>query len=155
MKLNFDATTVEPSTVSFDALPAGEYLAVITESVEKPTKAGTGSYLQLNLQVVDGPHKNRMLFDRLNLNNPNPTAVNIARETLSSICRAVGVMQPGDSAELHNRPMRVRVSVRNDPEYGTSNEIKGYMPASTTPLTQAPQAPAQQPAAGTLWGARG
>jgi len=37
----FDANQVEPAA-KFDPIPAGKYLAVITESEQKPTKAGTG-----------------------------------------------------------------------------------------------------------------
>ena len=74
----FDANQVEPST-DFDPLPAGKYLAVIAESEMKPNKAGTGHFLQLTFQVMEGPFKNRLLWARLNLDNPNATAVAIAR----------------------------------------------------------------------------
>ena len=70
----FDATQVEPTT-NFEPVPAGKYEAVITESEMKPTKSGSGSYLQLSFQIVDGPFKNRLLWSRLNLSNPNNQAV--------------------------------------------------------------------------------
>ncbi len=73
----FNANTVEPMD-SFDPIPAGEYLCVITASEEKPTKAGNGSYLQLEFEVIEGPYKGRKLWERLNLNNPNETTVKIA-----------------------------------------------------------------------------
>ena len=57
----FDANQVEPST-DFDPLPAGKYPAVITASETKPTKAGTGHFLQLTFQVVEGPFKGRQLW---------------------------------------------------------------------------------------------
>ena len=57
----FDADTVEPTT-DFETIPAGKYEAVITESEFKPTKAGTGNYLQLTFQVIAGPYKNRFLW---------------------------------------------------------------------------------------------
>ena len=84
----FDAATVDPAT-DFEPLPAGKYLAVITDSEMKPTKAGTGHYLQMTFQVIDGPFKNRLLWSRLNLDNPNRQAVQIAQGELSAICRAV------------------------------------------------------------------
>lgn len=40
----FDANQVEPSN-DLDPVPAGKYLAVITESEMAPNKAGTGHYL--------------------------------------------------------------------------------------------------------------
>ena len=96
----FNANDVEP-TGNFEAIPAGKYLAAITDSETKPTKTGAGSYLQLSFTVLEGEYKNRVLWARLNLANPNQTAVQIARGELSAICRAVGVMTPRDSAELH------------------------------------------------------
>jgi hypothetical protein len=122
----FNATEVEP-TSDFEPLPAGKYLAAITESEIKPTKNGSGSYLQLTFTVIEGEYKNRVVWARLNLNNPNATAVKIARSELSAICHAVGVMTPRDSAELHNLPLVIRVKVkkRKDTDELT-NEIKGY-----------------------------
>ena len=90
---NFDANNVDPAT-DFEPLPAGKYMAVITASEMKATKAGSGHYLELTFQIIDGPLKNRLLWSRLNLDNQNRKAVQIALGELSAICRAVGVMQP-------------------------------------------------------------
>ena len=65
----FDANTVEPND-SFDPLPNGDYLCIITASEMKPTKAGNGAFLELELQVLDGPHQGRKLWDRLNVRRP-------------------------------------------------------------------------------------
>ena len=148
--LNFDATTVDP-VEDFSPIPAGEYTMAIIDSEMKPTKNGQGQYLQLALQVLDGDYKGRMVWDRLNLVNPNQTAVEIARRTLSAICHAVGKLQVTDSSELHNVPMLVRVSVRPaDGQYDASNEVKAYKriegQAAQPAMAQQAQ-PAQQPAA--------
>jgi len=129
----FDANQVEP-TSDFEPIPAGKYLAVITESEMKPNKAGTGHFLQLTFQIMEGPFKNRLLWARLNLDNPNATAVQIARAELSAICRAVGVLAPNDSVELHN----VRCKKREDTG-DIGNEIRGYSKKASPPVnTQAP-----------------
>jgi hypothetical protein len=122
----FDANNVDPAT-DFEPLPAGKYIAVITDSEMKPTKAGTGHYLQLTFQVVDGQFKNRLLWSRLNLDNPNRQAVQIAQGELSAICRAVGVLQPKDSVELHDLPLQVTVKCKKREDTGdVVNEIRGY-----------------------------
>jgi hypothetical protein len=137
----FDANTVEP-TSDFDPIPAGKYLAVITDSEMKPNKANTGHYLQLTFQVIEGPYKNRYLWARLNLDNPNATAVQIARAELSAICRAVGVLAPNDSVELHNLPLVISVKCKKRDDTGEiTNEIKGYA------KKEAPQPAAAQPSA--------
>ena len=122
----FDANQVDPNVV-YEPLPAGWYKAVITTSEEKPTKAQTGSYLQLSLEVIEGPMQGRKLTDRLNLNNPNATASEIAYRTLSAICHAVGVMTPRSSQDLHDKPLMVKVKVKPaDGQYSASNEVAGY-----------------------------
>ena len=124
--LNFDASNVDPA-VGFDPVPAGKYVAVITESEKKPTKAGTGEYLQLTFQVIEGEFKGRLLWARLNLDNPSAMAVKIARAELSAICRAVNVMAPKDSLELHNLPLTISVGCKKREDTGDiTNEIKGY-----------------------------
>ncbi len=133
----FDANDVEPSA-DLEPIPAGKYQAVITESEMKPTKAGTGHYLQLTFQVIEGEYENRLLWARLNLNNPNATAVEIARAELSAICRAVGVMAPNDSTELHNLPLTISVKCRKRDDTGEiTNEIKGYSPKEQTEVAAA------------------
>jgi hypothetical protein len=122
----FDANQIEPTT-EYEAIPAGKYAAMITESEMKLTKSGSGSYLQLTLQILEGDYKGRLLWSRLNLNNANATAVEIARRDLSAICRAVGVMTPRDSVELHNLPLMITVKCKRRDDTGeVSNEIKGY-----------------------------
>ena len=124
----FDANNVEPNAPR-EPIPAGWYKAVISGSEEKPTKAQTGSYLQLTIEVIEGDHAGRKVIDRLNLNNPNATAVDIAKRTLSSICRAVGIMTPRNASELHDKPMMVKVKVKpGDATYGASNEVDDYQP---------------------------
>jgi hypothetical protein len=122
----FDANQVEPTT-AFDPIPAGKYMGVITESEMKANKAGTGSYLQLTFQIIEGEFKGRFLWARLNLNNPNATAMQIAQAELSAICRAVGVLAPNDSTELHDLPLVIYVRCKKRPDTGEiANEIKGY-----------------------------
>jgi hypothetical protein len=132
----FNANTVEPS-MEFDAIPSGKYVACIVESEMKPTKSGTGSYLQLTFEVLEGEFKGRKVWSRLNLENPNAVAVQMARSELSSICRAVGVLEPKDSVELHNLPLVITVKQKTN-EGEVFNEVRGYSnkDAATSPKPQ-------------------
>ena len=75
--LNFNASDVEPN-LGFEAIPAGKYTAVITDSEMRETKTGNGQYLWLEFEIIGGDHKGRKLWSRLNLVNPNPDAVRMA-----------------------------------------------------------------------------
>jgi len=122
----FDASKVEPST-TFEPIPAGKYLAAIVDSEMKSTKAGNGHYLELTFQVLEGELKGRKVWSRLNLDNPNSQTVKIARGELSAICRAVEVLTPQDSTDLHNLPLVITVRCKKRPDTGEiSNEVKGY-----------------------------
>lgn len=122
----FDANMVEPSA-GFDPIPSGKYQAVITESELKPTKNGDGTYLQLTFELIEGEYSGRRLWARLNLDNPNDTAVKIARAELSAICRAVGVLTPNDSTDLHNLPLVISVKCRKRKDTDEiENVLSGY-----------------------------
>jgi hypothetical protein len=160
--INFDATEVPPQT-AFEALPPGDYVCVISASEEKQTKAGTGSYLQLTLVVIEGEHEGRKTWDRLNLANPNATAVKIAQAQLSAICHAVGVMQLQDSEQLHDIPLLVKVGIEKNKETDElTNKIKGYaavpnrkptskQPAKQSATTTSPAKPTTASPAKAPW----
>lgn len=145
----FNAMNHEPST-AFDVLPAGDYEVVIIESNLVNNKSGSGSHLALTMQVINGPYQNRKLWGRLNIDHPNPEARKIGCGELSAICRAVSVLNPTDSSELHNKPLKVKVVVKTDDKGNDGNEVKGYKPrhSGPGPSGQAQVAPAPQPQLG-------
>lgn len=156
--LNFNAQQVSPES-EFSPLPAGIYIAQITDSEIKPTKTGSGHYLQLTWKVLDGQHAGRLVFDRLNIANENERAQKIGQQQLSQLCHAVGVLQLQDSQQLHQRPCRIKLVVKNDPQYGDSNEVKGYEAAAPGAGMTPPAAPAFAPPPvankpATPWGQR-
>jgi hypothetical protein len=139
---DFDASQVD-TTDTFAPLPAGEYVAAIVESDWKDTKSGTGRYLKLTLEILEGEHAGRRVWDMLNLENSNQTAVDIARKSLAGICHALGIMIPRDSSTLHDKPLRIKLAVQAaSGGYEASNRVKGYLPAGGK------AAPASAPAPG-------
>jgi hypothetical protein len=153
---SFDATQVAPRE-DFTPLPTGEYPAQIVDSDMKPTKKNDGQYLELTFEIADGEFKGRKVWSRLNLDNPNPKAVEIAQRDLSAICHAAGKLQIRDSQELHYKPMLIRVEYveagegRDKP----TNDIKAYKAlAGAAPSAAAPAAPAAAGSAAPPWGAK-
>lgn len=153
-QLNFDASSV-PVSSSFEALPAGDYPAMITASEMKATKAGTGSYLSLTFELQGGGYQGRRVWTNLNLQNPNPATVEIAQKQLAEICNAVGITQLADSAQLHNIPLIIKLSCKMDDYSGEmKNDVKGYkklQATATAPAFKAPTAAAKPAAAGLPW----
>lgn len=169
--LNFDASRVQPSTGVGDPIPAGWYNVAVDESEMKPTTTGTGMYLKLRFNILDGQYVGRKLFVNLNLQNPNQQAVEIALKDLSAICHAVQHIHLADSSQLHGKPLKVRVGLKpadKEAGYDAQNVIKAYReinfvpegagggaaPAFAPPAFGAPPASAGgPPAAPAGWGA--
>lgn len=146
---NFNASSVEPMEArTYEPLPNGDYDMIITKSDVKPTKAGTGHYLELEMQVVGGEHSGRRHWERLNVDNPNKQAQDIAQAALAALCFAVGVEDMSDTEQLHDIPFIAKVDIdRKDP---TRNRITGYVNTGSAAVAATPAkapAPAAKPAA--------
>ena len=133
----------------FEPIPEDLYKAVIIDSEMRKTNAGTGSYLMLNFEVLEGPHAGRWVRNNLNLDNPNEKTVEIAQRELSSICRALGKKSISDSEELHHKALMIKVAIQPARgQYGPSNQIKAYSPADQLQAVATPAAaPSAAPAA--------
>src|SRR5690606_23276797 len=127
VQLNFNAATVAPNLV-FEAIPSGQYPVMITASREKPTKAGDGAYIELEMTIQGGEYNGRKVFDRLNIRNKNQTAVDIAYSTLSAICHVTGRIAIQNTEQLHGVPFTAVVikKPRDDNPEQMTNEIRGY-----------------------------
>jgi len=153
-QLNFTAASV-PSTSSFEALPAGDYPAIITGSEMKTTKAGDGTYLALTIEFQGNGASGRKHWHNLNIQNKNPKAVEISQKHLKEICDAIGLAGVGDSSELHEKPLVVKLGCKHDDYSGEMrNDVKGFKKLSSTaaaPAFKAPTAAAAPKAAGLPW----
>lgn len=146
-QLNFDANNVEPAD-TFDVLPKGKYLCMAVASEIKPTKHGTGEYLEITFEVLDGQGKGRKIWERLNIRNQNKKAEEISQRQLSALCRAVGVLNLQDSDQLHNLPVVLDIDIEQREGYGPQNRVKGYTPSgSTAPVASSPALRSSAPAA--------
>ena len=130
---------------SYEPIPAGTYTSMVTNSEMKPTKAGTGQYLELTFTICSDKYNGRKFWERLNLSNPNPTAVEIAERNMASLARACGLQSCSDSDQLHDKPVNVLLKVKSgNAQYDATNEVAGYQ--SVTGVMQQPAAPA-----GEVW----
>lgn len=121
----FDVTN-EPAMNQYQPLPAGNYKVVARSSEWKPTSTG-GKMLVFEWQVIDGPYAGKTLRSRLNLQNSNPTAVQIARSELATIGTACGLVKLTDSAQTHDIPIILEVAIETRKDNGEpTNKIKNY-----------------------------
>lgn len=147
---DFNCSEVDPAKV-YEALPVAWYTAIIKEAEVKSTKSNTGFYLKVQFCILTPPQfQDRKVFTNINLRNPNSQAEEIGMRELSALGHAAGVMNIGDSADLLNKVVQIKLSVVTSDKYGVQNEVKGYKsPDGTDPAVQpgAAAAPTATPAA--------
>jgi len=146
--IDFDVTSYEPQIKSsFEPLPPGDYQAIISDSAIKATKAGTGEYIELTMQITDGQYSGRRIWERLNVSNPNKTAEEIARSQLNAIRGALGIAKLESTEQLHDKPFVLSLDIdRKEP---TRNRVMGYSAAKTVRHT--PRLTTVEASAGKPW----
>lgn len=150
--------TADVGDDEYEVIQPGEYEAMIIESEMKATKpkegeiGSSGAYVQLKIQLKNG----RILFERLNIQNKNEKAVEIAYRTLKKICEAVGKTSIKDTTELHNKRFLAVVEVEKGKPYmkdgvekegRDQNTIKAYKQFGATNNTGGAAEPASGNAA--------
>lgn len=146
MSFSFNAASVPATDTSFSPIPAANYNVKITEAAMRPLKSGKGRALALTIEVLDGQFARRKLWSNLNVEHESVETRGYAQKDLASLMRAINVQNLEEHA-LHmlcNKPLRVRVVIKQDATYGDKNEIKGFeaiAQGSVIP-TSAPTAPA-------------
>lgn len=129
-----------------NVVPKGDYQAIIVDSKKVETKDGEGAYLKLTWQILSGDQQNKKIFENVNLwlkedTDKRRTAVGIAKSHLSRICRAVNVLNPKESFELHSKPCTISVGVRDNGEFGMQNTVTNVKPRSSAAAPTPPMAP--------------
>jgi len=135
---SFDVNELPQGNGNFEPLPAGWYTATISQSELKATKAGNGQYIKLRYDITGPTHQGRVVFGNLNIKNPNQKAEEIGRIDLGNIMRAIGLAKVTDTDQLVGGSLSIKLDVKNDPQYGSSNEVKGYksLSGSAAPVAQ-------------------
>lgn len=153
-----------PERGQYTPIEAGTYPAMITGSDIKDTKSGEGKYIELEITLIGGNAAGRKLITRLNVQNPNPKAVERAYGELKEICAAIGYNSlPKATEELHNKPFDIDVVVVDSKPYNDKNtgelkpgnpqnEIKKYKKAGgVAQQTLAAGAPTPAATSGFAW----
>lgn len=127
---------------NFEPLPAGWYTCTISQAELKATKANNGQYIKLRYDITGPSHQGRVVFGNLNIKNANPKAEEIGRQQLGEIMRAIGLFKVKDTDELIGGQIGIKLEIKQDAQYGASNEVKGFKsvsgsvaPAASMPTT--------------------
>jgi hypothetical protein len=138
----FNVNELPQGNGNFEPLPAGWYTATISQSELKATKAGNGQYIKLRYDITGPSHQGRVVFGNLNIKNANPKAEEFGRQQLGDIMRAIGLAKVTDTDQLIGGQIAIKLEVKEDAQYGASNEVKGFksVSGSAAPAAAIPQA---------------
>lgn len=126
--LGFDMNDV-PDSPGFGPLPVGLYLARLKEYELKATKARDGQYLQLVWEIAEpAEFANRLVWDRLNIHNPNGTAQEIGRRQYKQMATAMGKPTCDDPDELVDGYCVLKLAIEKDKtgQFDDRNQVKAY-----------------------------
>ena len=132
---------------NFEPLPAGWYTCTISQAELKDTKAGNGQYIKLRYDITGPSHQGRVVFGNLNIKNANPKAEEIGRQQLGEIMRAIGLAKVADTDQLIGGQISIKLDIKQDAQYGASNEVRGFKSVSGSVAPSVIAAPASAPAA--------
>ena len=115
----------------FDLLPTGNYNVTCDEAEIKDTKAGTGKYIKVTFRIRDGEFKDRKVWHNFNIENPNPTAVEIGMSQLKSFLTYSEAKTPETFTgveQLYGLYCGAFIMTKKstDPQYADQNEIKTF-----------------------------
>ena len=134
MDLGFNVMDYAPGNASegeskeYTLATPGKYKCEIVDSSEEISAAGN-RYLKLKLSIMEGPHKGTWIWDNLNLYHPKKDVQGLARQILSTITKAVGLVGCNDTSELHYKPLFALLDVEPaDGDYKAKNVVKKYFP---------------------------
>lgn len=141
----FNVNELPQGNGNFEPLPAGWYTVTISQAELKPTKAGNGQYIKLRYDVTGPSHQGRVVFGNLNIKNANPKAEEIGRQQLGDIMRAIGLAKVTDTDQLIGGQIAIKLEVKEDAQYGASNEVKAFksVSGSVAPAAGVPAMAAQ------------
>ena len=120
---NFDPNQYQNT---YEPIPAGDYLVTISESSIDTADDGSQK-VKITMEVMQPVELyGRKAFASFTLEHANPKYVEIGRKILANVCRAVGVMAPRETEELHGIPFYVRLVVEQWDDGSLHNEAKAY-----------------------------
>src|SRR5215831_4757950 len=122
-------TASEEGTPAFELLPAGNYVASITEAQVGALKSGKGQAISLTWEIQGGAK--RLVFDRVIVQHESADAMKFGRRKLKDICDAVGVKEAlTDLTVLRNKPCSIYVKIEHDSagEYPPKNRVGRVRP---------------------------
>jgi hypothetical protein len=142
---------------SFDPIKPGRYLAQIIDSDVQPNKKGTGAYVKLDIEILDGGAEGRRVFEYVNFDHEKESVASQGQNALKTMARLCQIADLADSTQMHNIPFYCELKVTpasGDFEAGNGVDFrkmqKQLEDGAQSPQQATPGAPPAPSAAGEV-----
>lgn len=123
---DFNATEIASAanTGDYEPLPPGKYYGRVTQAEVQTTKKGDGKMVFVRLDIEGPSGAGRVVFDRMLVAHPNPTAVEIGQGRFGALCIAAGfTAKPADTQEFLGKVVAFKLKVEKSQQYGDRNAV--------------------------------
>ncbi len=111
------------NTGTSSKVPSGDYVVICTSTEDKENSKKNGHFIINEYEIQEGEHAGEKLIDRINYDNPNDVARNIAFATLKSLGKAIGIEPLADTQQLIGK--RIIAKVKNEEGNQPVNDDNG------------------------------
>ena len=120
-----------PKGNDYTPLPAGWYVASIGSADLANTKNGKGQYIKIRYNIEGPSHQGRVVFGNLNTRNESEKAMEVGRQQMGNLLRALGIAKLTDTDQLVGGNVEIKLAVREaEGQYEAQNELKGFKSVS-------------------------
>lgn len=114
---------------TYELIPAGKYVAVLASFEERNTLDDKGETEKQGIlckyQLLEEPHKGRIVFDYINTIHPNDLTQDIGRKRLKALMNAANP-EAKTMMQLLDKAVNLTVGIRPaQGEYQAKNDVKG------------------------------
>lgn len=138
--IDFNASAV-PEDTGPEPLPAGDYCIYIESSDIRTEDDGTQKLSMVAKVIQPEQYAGRTLFPSFTMYSANADHVKTGQRLLALVCKAVGVIHPRDSVELHDKPFFTRVV----PKAAASGKVYSNLTTFWSTASQPPPMPKTAP----------
>ena len=127
LNINLKDLPKDESTGDFEPLPAGWYTAKTTQSELKTTNKGDGQYIKMRYDITGPTHEGRVVFDNINISNPNEVAQRIGQQQLGKLMEAGKLEALEDTDQLIGLDLQIKLKIQPARgEYSPSNSVSAF-----------------------------
>ena len=119
----------------------GEHTATIIDSEVGETKNKEGTIVRLDYCLLDEPNGRQDVSEWVVIRHKSKVAENLGRAKMAKICKVLGVANPKDTQELHNRKLIIKIKHKEMDSGSMFCRVVGHLPAPTSAAVDAPKPP--------------